>query len=64
MVENALNNPSKIIKKNSIIIIHKYFNDKILRIVYKKDNESYKMITAYLTHKERYIGEEKLENKI
>ena len=28
MVENALNNPSKIIKKNSIKIIHKYFKKK------------------------------------
>ena len=64
MIQNALNNPSKKIKKNNIKIIHKYFDDKILRIVYVKNNESYKIITAYLTYKARYIGEEKDENKI
>ena len=58
LVDEALSNPDEIINQNETKINHKIIGDKMLRVIYKESGNSYIVITAYLTHKERYrVGE-------
>lgn len=55
-IENALNNPDEILKKNDIKIVHKIIGEKLLRIIYRETDDSIIIISAYITNKERYLG--------
>ena len=55
-VENAIAKPSKIIDKNDIKICQKPLGNKILRVVYRLQDNTYIVITAYLTTKRKYMS--------
>jgi hypothetical protein len=51
----SLRNPDAIADSRSDgKIVHKLIRDKLLRIVYKSENDILEVITAYYTHPERY----------
>jgi len=54
-IKKALNNPDKSINNiNGTKIVHKINNKKLLRVIYRDDENCYLIITAYYTSKERY----------
>ena len=63
-IEDALNNPDKIVEENDIKICYKGINSKILRVVYKMENNAYIVITAYLTTKKKYRRGNRNENRV
>ena len=59
MIENSLKNPDAVMdSRGGTKVAHKLINDKLLRIVYKAENKTCVVISAYYTHPERY--EEKI----
>jgi len=54
LVENVIDNPDKVIKKESVTISQKVLDEKMIRVVYKQVENAYIVITAYLTIKKRY----------
>jgi len=50
----AITNPHKIRKEGEVNIAHYFLNDKMLRVIFKKMDKAYMVITAYITHKGRY----------
>ena len=54
-IKKALENPDKSVSNiNGTKIVHKINNKKLLRVIYRDDENSYLIITAYYTSKERY----------
>lgn len=59
MIEKSLKNPDVVLGGEvGRKVAHKLIKDRLLRIVYTTENDTYVVITAYYTHPERY-GEEK-----
>ncbi len=55
LIEKFLKNPDTILdSKFGRKIAHKFIRDKLLRIVYTKEDETYIVITVYYTQPERY----------
>ena len=55
-VEAVIANPDRIVPGKRTSIIQKVIKGKLLRVVYKMDNNAYIVITAYFTDKQRYQG--------
>ena len=54
-VEQAILNPDEIFKgKKDRNISHKFIGNKLLRVIYKKEEKVYIVITAYYTKVGRY----------
>ena len=55
MIEKSLKNPDAVLDgRADVKIVHKLIRDKLLRIVYRLENDILVVITAYYTHPERY----------
>lgn len=53
--ESSLLNPDTVVSgREKTQIAHKLIKDRLLRIVYRIENEKYMVITVYCTHPERY----------
>jgi transcriptional regulator NrdR family protein len=58
-IEGALRNPDEIVEgKTGRKIAHKIIGDKLLRVVFEKDVNTYIVITAYYTQARRYMNHE------
>ena len=57
-IEDAIKNPDEMFKKNEIIIVHKLFGEKMLRVFYRENGNTITVILAYLTYTKRYKGVE------
>lgn len=55
-IKECIENPLKIISEDNIKRVIKKLNDKLLIVVYKIENETFIVITAYTTSKvEKYL---------
>ncbi|MFZ3383936.1 MAG: DUF4258 domain-containing protein [Candidatus Methanoperedens sp.] len=55
IIEKSLTNPEVVLEgRGEVKIVHKLIRDKLLRIVYRLENDILVVITAYYTHPERY----------
>ena len=52
-VERAIESPDELVE-NEVFIAHRFLNGKMLRVIFRKTSNSYIVITAYITYKERY----------
>lgn len=52
-VEQAIRSPDELVE-NDVLIAHRFLNGKMLRVIFRKTSNSYIVITAYITYKERY----------
>lgn len=57
IIKESLNKPDEIVEgKNGRKIAHKVIKNKLLRVIFEKQNaKTYIVITAYYTHPRRYI---------
>ena len=57
-VEQCIINMETVEKRNEVTIAQKTINEKILRVVYRIEDNAYIIITAYLTTRKKYkVGE-------
>lgn len=56
LIEKALLNPHEIKEEGEINIAHYFLNDKMIRVIFRRMDKAYMVITAYITHKRRYGG--------
>lgn len=54
IIKKVISNPHEVIEEREVKIAHYYLNDKMLRVIFKKMDKTYMVITAYIAHKERY----------
>jgi len=55
VVIEAINNPDEVVEGyDGTVIAHKLLNEHLLRVVYIKEKNGFKVITAYSAKKERY----------
>ena len=53
LIKKAILNPHEVKEEGEVNIAH---YDKMLRVLFKKMDKAYMVITAYITHKGRYGG--------
>ena len=63
-IDKAFSAPDETIDQHEIKINHKVYGNKMLRVIYRESENSYIVITAYLTHKERYKVVNQNENNL
>ena len=56
LIKKAILNPHEVKKEGEVNIAHYYLNDKMVRVIFKKMDKAYMVITACITHKRRYGG--------
>jgi hypothetical protein len=55
IIESSLQRPDTVVSgRGKTKVAHKLIKDRLLRIVYRIENEKFMVITVYCTHPERY----------